>query len=156
MTKEFKVDSDNMFQLVAAVYIDYKTKGKVCPYENLFEQVTTYKMNGTQFNPKIHKIDDFMVDAYKIYDKFSSIEDKVAQVLEMTGLGKFFGFNEEKIKKELQTISETFEDLMINCEFDGVQIRGIQKNFLKDILKNAADDEKYEFCAKLRDKINNI
>jgi len=157
MTKEeFKVDSNNMFQLVAAVYMDYKTRGEVCPYENLFDQVNTYKMNGTRFNPKIHKIDDFMVDAYKIYDKFSLIEDKIGQVLDMTGLGKFFGFSEEKLKKELQTISTTFEELMINCDFEGVQIRGIQKNFLKDILKTAAENENYEFCAILRDKINNI
>jgi len=157
MTKEeFKIDSNNMFYLVAAVYMDYKTRGKTCPYENLLEQVDTYKMNGTLFNPKIHKIDDFMVDAYRIYDKFSEVEDKIGEVLDMSNLGKFFGLDEKKIRKELQIISKTFEDLMINCDFEGVEIRGIQKNFLKDIMKNAVEEENYEFCGILKTKINNI
>lgn len=157
MTKEdFNVDSNNMFHLVAAVYMDYRTRGEVCPYENLLSQVDTYKMNGTPFNPKFHKIDDFMVDAYKVYDRYLTIEDKIGEILDMTGLGKIFGFDEEKIKKEFATISTTFEDLMIHCEFEGVQIRGIQKNFLKDVLKKAVEDENYELCAILRDKINNI
>jgi len=157
MTKEdFNVDINNMFHLVAAVYMDYKTRGKECPYENLLSQVDTYKMNGTPFKPKYHKIDDFMVDAYRIYDRYSSIEDKIGEVLEMTGLGKFFGFNEDKIKEELLKISTTVEELLMNCEFEGVQIRGIQKNFLKDKLNVAIENEEYELCAKLKSKIDKI
>lgn len=157
MTKEeFNVDINSMYHLVVAVYMDYKTRGKECPYENLLSQIDTYMMNGTPFKPKYHKIDDFMVDAYKIYDRYSSIEDKIGQVLEMSGLGKLFGFNEEKIKEELLKISTTVEELLMNCDFDGVQIRGIQKNFLKDALKKAIEDENYERCVILRDKINNI
>ena len=155
MTKEdFSVDSNNMFILVIAVYTDYKSKGKTFPYSNLLSQVETYKMNGTTFKPKFHKIGDFMVDAYTVYDRYLSIEDKLTDMLSMTGLGEVF--NEEKIKEELMAISNTFEVLMINCDFEGVQIRGIQKNFLKDKLEEAIEIEEYELCAVLKKKIDNI
>jgi len=155
MTKEdFGVDSGDMFNLVIAVFMDYKTRGKEFPYANLLSQVETYKMNGTTFKPKYHKIGDFMVDAYKIYDRYLSIEDKLTDMLSVTGLGKMF--DEKKIKEEFMTISTTFEDLMVCCDFEGVQICGIQKNFLKDKLNVAIENEEYEKCVYLRDKINNI
>ncbi len=154
MMKDFNVDSNNMYHLIIAVYMDYSIRGKQCPYDNLLSQVDTYKMNGTPFRPKLHKIDDFMVDAYKIYDRYLNIENDISAVLSMSVFGKMF--NEEKIRKEFTTISNTFEELIMNCDFEGVQIRGIQKNLLIDKLKNAIDNEEYELCSKLKNKIDKL
>lgn len=145
------------------------SKVKNCPYDNLMAQVNSYKLTNTDFDPTEHKIDDFMVDAYMVYVKYNSVVDKIDDVFEMikkdtsndmlSGLLKLFGvdnIDDNDIKKELDTISTTFEDLLLNCDFEGVQIRGIQKNFLKDKLKEAIENEEYMLCAKLRDKINSI
>ena len=165
MAKEkFKVNSDDMLRLVAAVYIDYKLKGKLLkeesfPYIQLLSQVETYRLTNTKFDPSIHKIDDFMVDAYQIYEQYQSVEDILDENLHLIvqSLGNFSqmpGLGEEDIKREFKTITTTFEALMINCEFEGVQIRGIQNNFLKDVMKEAIEDENYELCAKLKKKLD--
>ena len=161
MTKNenYKVDITHMYNLVLAVYMDYKLKNKDCPYENLLSQVESYKITNTPFDPKIHNIDNFMVDAYQVYDRYMSIEDKLEEILEENPLTKMFGamgIDMDFMEEQFHMITRTFEEIIQNCDFEGVQIRGIQKNFLKDLMKRAVGDENYELAAELRDKIKSI
>jgi len=160
MTKEnYKIDIDGMYYLVVAVYTDYKIRGENNPYEQLMSQVETYKMNHTPFDPSIHKIDDFMVDAYRIYDRYVSIEDKLSDKIEdMLGSTflNMFGIDKDKIKEEFEKYKTTFNDIIDNCDFEDPQIRGIQKNILIEKMNKAADKENYELAAKFRDKIKKI
>ena len=161
MTKEhYKIDIDGMHYLVIAVYTDYKIRGLENPYTQLMDQVESYKMNNTPFDPTIHKIDDFMVDAYKIYDRYTAIEgelgDKLKEILASSELLNIFDFDEEKIKEEFEKVTSTFEDIINNCNFDRPEIRGIQKNILLENMNVAVAVEDYELAAILRDKINNI
>jgi len=156
MNKDFVINSGDMFQLIAAVYLEMKIGGKEWKYNNLLEQVDTYKLNNTPFNPNIHNIDDFMVEAYKVYDKYLLIKDKIDEALQITGLSNNPFFTKEKIKKEFDIIMNTVEQILINCNFKGVQIRGIQKNFLNDKLKESIEQENYELCAILKEKIDNL
>ncbi len=161
MTKEhYKIDIDGMYYLVVAVYTDYKIRGLDNPYTQLMNQVESYKMNNTPFDPTIHKIDDFMVDAYKIYARYISIEgelgDKLKEILESSELLNIFEFDEDKLKEEFEKITSTFEDIIDNCDFDRPEIRGIQKNLLLERMNTAAEEENYELAAILRDKINKV
>lgn len=161
MTKDehYKVDINHMYNLVLAVYMDYKLKDKECPYENLLSQVESYKITNTPFDPKIHNIDNFMVDAYKVYDRYMSIEDKLDEIMEVNPLSKMFdamGIDMDFMEQQFHEIIRTFEEIIQNCEFEGVHIKGIQKNFLKDLMKRAVEDEDYELAAVLRDKIKSI
>lgn len=177
MTKDNKVEINSMFHLVSAVYSEYFFKGKECPYYNLLEQINSYKLTNTDFDPLAHKIDDFMVDAYMVYEKYNQMVDKVDEILELiksdkmdaifSNMLKMFDINkvnDDDIKKEIEIISNTFEDLMFNFDYEGVHIRGIQKNFLQDKMTEAIENEDYEFCQEmlqrfpqiLKDKINNL
>lgn len=157
MTKKenYKIDIDKMFYLVYAVYMDYLAKGKEMPYSQLLSQVETYKMNNTKFDTTIHKIDDFMVDAYRVYAKFANIEDRISEMSEIFKIGKIY-IDNDKLKEGFSNIKSGFEELIIHCNFEGAQIRGIQKNFLKEKLKVVIKNEEYEFAAYLRDKIKTI
>ena len=157
MTKNnYKININNMYYLVFAVYTDFSVRkhGKDNPYGNLLSQVDSYKKTDTPFDPKFHNIDDFMVDAYRLYEKYMTIEDKLTDVMQNLGFGKMI--DPETIEKEFHRITSTFEEIIMNCDFEGVQIRGIQKNFLGDKMKDAVDEENYELAAKLRDKIKSI
>lgn len=161
MTKEqYKIDIDGIYYLIFAVYTDYHFKKKDFPYDNLKSQIETYQMTKTPFDPNIHNIDDFMVDAYSIYDRYMSIEGELGNILGSLGMEKlgidFLDLNEDKIREEFDKITGTFEDIIINCDFESPQIKGIQINFLKDKMKDAIVDENYELCAKLKNKIEKI
>jgi hypothetical protein len=154
MTQEhYKVDSNSMYYLVFAVKTEYSAKGEPFPYDNLFSQVETYQMNGTPFDPAIHNIDDFMVSAYGLYDRYLNAEDKIAEVIDKLGFSKNFGIDGDLIKKEFNNLIVTFDGIIENCNFESVEIKGIQINLLKDKLKIAIEDENYELAAILRDKL---
>lgn len=163
----YKVDILLMENLVTSVMVEFLLEGKTYPYENLLEQVNSYKLLKTPFDTKIHNIDDFMVDAYVVYDKYHKIQkqniDSVIDLIssndsfkDLLKLFKMDGLDVDAVKDQLKLYIDTFEKLMINCDFEGVQIRGIQKNFLNDKMSDAISDEDYELCAFLRDKINSI
>jgi hypothetical protein len=159
--EQYKIEIDGLYYLVVAVQTEYIISGKVSPYENLLSQVSTYQRNGTNFDPKLHKIDDFMVDAYKIYYKYLDVEDKLDEIIgdvdDGSLIGGFLGsFDSDMIKQEFKKIILTFEEIILNCEFENAQIRGIQKNFLISKMNNVASEENYELAAKLRDKIKKI
>jgi hypothetical protein len=62
----------------------------------------------------------------------------------------------EEVRKELSKFLQAFDDIMIDCDFEGVQIKGIQKNFLNDKLQEFVEVENYEKAAEIRDKIKKI
>ena len=152
--KHYKINIDNMYYLVIAVFMEYLLTGQKCPYTNLLSQVESYRLKNTPFDLSIHNIDDFMVDAYKLYIKYISIEDKISSFSDISE--KMFGVNETSLRKEFKRITGTFEDIIQHCDFEGVQIKGIQKNFLNDLLNKAIEVEDYEKAAELRDKMNSI
>lgn len=154
-----KIPIDKIGYIVYGVHIQYTLFGKKSPYENLLEQVETYKLKNTPLDINIHNIDDLMVDAYMLYEKIKSRQDELLNMSEnlYAGLTNFgFKIDMEEVRKELSKFLQAFDDIMIDCDFEGVQIKGIQKNFLNDKLQEFVEVENYEKAAEIRDKIKKI
>lgn len=156
-----KIPIEKIGYIVLGVHIHYTLFGKKSPYENLLEQVETYKLKNTPLDTDIHNIDDLMVDAYILYEKIKSKEEEIINMSDhfiYSNINNLFGFEIDinEVQKELGKLTDAFDYIMMECDFEGVQIKGIQKNFLNDKLKELVESEEYEKAAKIRDKINNI
>ena len=120
-------------------------------YEDISQQVESYYLTKTPFNTKIHKIDKFMVDVYKVYQSILDSEQRVIQFVD-----NFDFINEEmrkEIKKAVTKFKRIFDDMMVYYKYEEPEIRGIQKNYLKEKLDELVSDEEYEKAADIRDKI---
>lgn len=152
-----KIDIEKMSYIVTGVYVRGLYFGE-STYENLFEQVETYRLSGTVFDTDIHNIDELMVDAYKLYAEIKELKeiDSLPQEI-FSGLANFgIKMNLDDVQMVSHNFISIFDEIMINCTFEGVQIRGIQKNFLGDKLNDAISDEEFEKAAYIRDKIKSI
>ena len=105
---------------------------------------------------KIHSIDEFMVDVYRTYNH---VENEIRMVdnkesmeeLKMMGLEK----DAIKLMKDFSRLKVIFNEIMLHFEFTETEIRGIQINYLRDMLKESVEIEDYETASSIRDRINN-
>lgn len=125
-------------------------------YQNLKDQIESYKLSGTPMDTKIHSIDEFMVDVYRTYNH---VENEIRMVdnkesmeeLKMMGLEK----DAIKLMKDFSRLKVIFNEIMLHFEFTETEIRGIQINYLRDMLKESVEIEDYETASSIRDRINN-
>jgi hypothetical protein len=119
-------------------------------FELLMDQAVTYKYNNTPLDTKIHPIDDVMIVAYHIYTKIKSTRNEVVDVLDQLRVSTL---NKHNMFKQADQFENIFEDLIENYKYDDPEIRGIQKGFLAEKMKEYAKSEDYERAAKVRDMI---
>jgi hypothetical protein len=129
-------------------------------YQHLLDQATTYELSGTSWdlNIKGQDIDDFLVDVYIVMQRMIYILETLDNSYIDEDEESFPGLIDESerlTRKELIDLKKIWDDIMINYEFTGVQIRGIQKNYLNDLLKEFSDNEEFEKCIIIRDRLKN-
>jgi len=139
-------------------------------YQNLKDQIETYRLSGTPFDIKIYPIDEFLVDAYKTscfmekllgldIDTDISPEDEAGINEYMKDMGlpptkETFSESAKKLKEDYIKFKRIFGNIMLHYEFTETEIRGIQRNYLNDMLKESIENEDYEESALVRDRIN--
>lgn len=145
-----KVNIDDFLIVIYWVKSFFSFENKNFNYQNLLDQAETYKINNTSLDTNIHQIDELMIDAYKIYHKLKETEDQFNKVLDTVN---FPFFNKEVIINETTRFIAVYEDLIENYRYEDPEIRGIQKGFLSEKMKEYVSNEEYERAAKVRDII---
>lgn len=145
-----KVNIEDFLILIYWVRTYYLFESKDFAYQNLLEQAETYALKNTPLDTKIHSIDDLMVDAFKIYSKIKSTEQRVSEILETI---KNPLVDKDEMRKETRRYESIVEDLIENYKYDDAEIRGIQKGFLTERMSEYISVEDYENAAKVRDMI---
>ena len=101
--------------------------------------------------------DDFMLDLYLIYEKFSKVTqegiEKIAENPIFETLPKEWV---EESMRSLNAFLKLYEDLMLTSKFELPQIRGIQKNMMNDFLTKYIASENYEKCIELKENMKNV
>lgn len=143
-----KINIDDFLVLIYWVRTHYLFEGKTFAYTHLLEQAQTYKYNNTPLDTNLHKIDDLVIDAFKVYHKLKETEEKVMDVIESIPL-----VSKEDALRETKRYENIFEDLMENYKFEDPEVRGIQKDVLNEKMKEYVAEEDYENAAKVRDMI---
>ena len=149
-TMKNKVNIDDFLTLIYWVKTFYMFEGKNFKYQNLLEQAETYKYKNTSLDTNIHHIDDLMIDAFVVYDKIKQTEEKVTSILDNI---KVPFFSKETMLNETKNYERIFEDLIENYKYEDPEIRGIQKGFLGERMKEYVAVEDYESAASVRDMI---
>ena len=145
-----KVNIDDFLILIYWVRTFYIFEGKNFSYQNLLEQAETYKFTDTPIDTSIHNIDNLMIDAFQVYHKLKTTEDKIVEVLDNIKLPMI---NKDKMIAETKKYESIFEDLMENYKYQDPEIRGIQKGVLMEKINEYVAVEDYENAAKVRDMI---
>lgn len=143
-----KINIDDFLVLIYWVKTHYLFEGKNFAYTYLLKQAQTYKYNNTPLDTNLHKIDDLVIDAFKVYHKLKETEEKVMNVIESIPL-----VSKEDALRETKRYENIFEDLMENYKFEDPEVRGIQKGVLNEKMKEYVAEEDYENAAKVRDMI---
>lgn len=147
-----KINIDDFLTLLYWIKTFILLEGKQFNHQNLLDQAETYKLSNTPLDTKIHPIDDLMVDAFHIYHKLIETEEKVDKLLEHIIIPLPF-FNKEIMLNETLKYKRIFEDLMENYKYEDPELRGIQKGFLQEKMRECVQIEDYENAARIRDLI---
>lgn len=143
-----KINIDDFLILVYWVKTHYWLEGRNFVHQHLLEQAETYQYNNTPLDTNIHKIDNFMIDAFAIYRQLKETEDKMIEIFESLPTIKTEEFMEQTKKYE-----EIFENIMENYKFEEPEIRGIQRGILTIKMREYVELEEYEKAAQVRDMI---
>lgn len=147
-----KVNIDDFLHLILWIKTFYVIEGKKFNHDGLIAQAETYKLKNTPFDTNIHHIDNLMIDAYQVYHRLKITEEKVNQMMDMIQI-PFININKDMMISETNKYKKIFEDLLENYKYDDPEIRGIQKGFLGERMKEYVEVEDYENAARLRDMI---
>lgn len=152
-----KIDIDDFIIIISFVKTITEFEGKQFHYNNLYNQAETYKLNKTPLDTLIHHIDDFMVDAVKVYLRMKTTQKDFEELVENLPdlpFNKLFDKNIilEHVKK-YQTICE---NLMINYKYSDPEIISIQIGFLTEKMNDFVSKEEYEKAVELRDYIKKL
>ena len=145
-----KVNIDDFLHLILWIKTFYTIEGKKFNYDSLIDQAETYKLKNTPLDTNIHHIDALMIDAYHVYHRLKITEEKVNQMMDMIQIPFI---NKDMMINETNKYKAIFEDLLENYKYDDPEIRGIQKGFLTEKMKEYVDKEEYENAARVRDMI---
>jgi hypothetical protein len=150
MAMKNKIDINDFLTLIYWVKTFFIFEGKKFNYQNLIEQAETYKLKGTPLDTSIHRIDELMIDAYQIYTRLKATEEKVSEILDTVQIPFI---SKDMMMGETKKYERIFEDLMENYKYEDPEIRGIQKGFLNEKMKEYIAVEDYENAARVRDMI---
>jgi len=145
-----KVNIEDFLILIYWVQTFFSFEGKPFKYQHLVEQAETYAFNRTPLDTKIHYIDDFLIDAYKVYQKLKFTEKQLDGVLYHINLPFI---NKDAMMLQTKKFMTIFDDIMENCLFEDAEICGIQKGILTEKMNECVGEEDYEKAAVLRDII---
>ncbi|MCK9415350.1 UvrB/UvrC motif-containing protein [Candidatus Dojkabacteria bacterium] len=152
-----KIDIDDFIIIISFVKTITEFEGKEFPYTNLYDQVETYKLNKTPLDTQIHHIDDFMVDAVKVYLRMKATQKDFEELVEnLPDLPLNKLFDKSKILEHVKKYQTICEDLMINYEYSDPEIISIQIGFLTEKMNGFVSNEEYEKAAEIRDHIKNL
>lgn len=153
-------------ELVSLFKKDFTEDLKPFEFQNLKDQIDTYKLTNTPFDTNYHKIDDFLVEVYRTMCDMSelvhSIDETIDEMSDDFGddeMSEYFSFMKKGSKRIYQHYTKmkvVFNHIMLYHEFTEVEIRGIQYNYLKDMLKESIENEDFEDSALIRDKISSF
>jgi len=147
-----KINIDDFIIIIRWVKTFIEYEGKHFEYQNLYDQAETYKLKNTPFDTQIHHIDEFMIDALKVYLKMKETQSDFEELL---GDIPFipFGVKKESLIDHVKKYQTICEDLMLNYKYEDPEIRAIQIGFLTEKMNEFALNEDYEKAAELRDYI---
>jgi len=148
-----KIDVEEILVLMYWVKTFYEIEQKTFIYQNLLDQAQTYKYSNTQlFDTNIHNIDDLMIDAYKIYNKLKTAEDRFEETLKSNEIPfNFLNIDADMVLNEAKKYLTIVEKIMESCNYEDPEICGIQKGFLAEKMANFIAAEEYENALELRD-----
>lgn len=160
-----KIDIKDISFIMDMVYSNYITKklskeffgdGDVpeFKYQNLKDQIETYNLKNTPFDTTYHNIDGFMLDAYKAYYDFEQLLDESGDGI-LEGMD-FLKKGREEISNKLIKLKTILNQIILNFDFTETEIRGIQYNYLHDLMVESIKNEEYEISATIRDKLKNF
>ncbi len=150
-----KINIDDLLFLIKWVETFNLVEGKPFKYQNLLDQSNTYKINNTPLDTTIFNIDNFMVDVFKCYQKIKESRDDAIKIIDMIDVSLFSNFNMKDIMiSETDRFELILEDLMVNYKYEYPEIRGIQRFFLIQKLREYIKSEEYEKCADIRNIIS--
>jgi excinuclease UvrABC helicase subunit UvrB len=146
-----KIDIEDFLIIINWVKTTIEFEGKCFPYQNLYDQAETYKFKNTPLDTQIHHIDEFMVDAFKVYLKMKKTQSDFEELLDRVSIPS--GIKKESIIDHVKKYQTICEDLMLNYKYEDPEIRAIQIGFLTEKMNEFALNEEYEKAAELRDYI---
>ena len=76
-----KINTKDLITLLYWVKTFLIFEGKPFIYQKLLDQAETYSLKNIPFDTKIHRIDEFVADAYKVYHRIKITSDKVNTIL---------------------------------------------------------------------------
>lgn len=145
-----KVDIDDFLTLLYWVKTFFVIENKKFKYQNLLDQAETYKLKETKLDTQIHQIDELMIDAFHIYSKLKETEDRMQEIIKVIEIPFI---NADMMMNESNKYKRIFEDLLENYKYEDPEIRGIQKGYLAEKMKEYVHVEDYENAARVRDII---
>ena len=104
-----KIDINDFWTLMIWIKTYDVIEGKDFKFESLFQQVETYKYTNTPLDINIHPIDHLMLEAYYLYNKLKTTEDRVSKVLDLLTF-----VDKEEVLSETNKYFKIFEDISIN------------------------------------------
>ena len=166
MTEKLKDEIEKENETKTLVFNDDFSDIPPFKYQNLLDQIETYKLTETPFDTVLHKIDDFMIDVYRTYCKMEILihdserlledEDGMMEMGITESLMNLYHQGANSVSKNFTKLKVIFNQIMLHYEFTETEIRGIQWNYLKDMLKESINNEDFEESASIRDRINNF
>jgi hypothetical protein len=136
-------------------------KGDIIMGNKKFNFDTLLERCATELNDSIRVddyFDDLMFDLYLLYEKLCKItpeqlEEKIIENPMFKILPK------EWVAESMRSLAnflELYENLMMSSKFENIQIRGIQKNMMNDLLKKYIMNEEFEKCIDLKEKLKEV
>lgn len=150
-------------ELVSLFKKDFTSDLKPFRFQNLKDQIDTYKLTNTPFDTIYHKIDEFLVEVYRTMCDMSDLVHSIDEMSdddygdgEMSEYLSFMKKGSKRIYQHYTKMKVIFNHIMLYHEFTEVEIRGIQYNYLKDMLRESIENEDFEDSALIRDKIKSF
>ena len=151
-----EVNIEDFLTLLYWVRTYVTVEGKNFKHDKLSNQAMLYKKLNVSFNTNVNDIDDFMLDAHKLYEKLHKTNETVFNIMNSIDapyIPKVSKVSKESMIKEIEDFENIFEDLFENYNFMNVEIRNMQKDAANEKMMRCVDIEDYENAAKYRDLI---
>lgn len=101
-------------------------------------------------------LDDLMCDLFIIYNKLKNTET-IEENIHISPLFKVLPKDMlEESMRGLKSFIDLYERLLMECKFENIQIRGIQKTMFTTMLNNSIMNEEYEKCIELKEKLKDV
>ena len=142
-----KIDLDNITDLFSGKKFKFK-------YDDLLLLVS-YTKEQEMF---VEDIDQLMFDIYPTYEKIKKFDqqDFENKIQENPIFNIYPKDLIEESKRGINEFIEVYEKLLLDYKFEYANIRTIQKLTMENLMRQYIMEEKYEECADIRDKLNDV